>query len=351
MKEIQLTRQQLNAIDVILERIKSREPITVFTGYAGTGKTVSIKYLISSALGIPSGNIAIAAYTGTAAKNITISEISGQTIHSLIYNPIIVRGVCVGFKRKDWEELGHLKLIIIDEHSMLPEEILQDLLAFNIPLLLVGDRAQLPPIGTPHRYFNTSHCELTEVHRQALDNPILMAATKIREGDPVPNGNYGNILLVGTKFDLNSAWLRKDVQFIVGTNKTKDKINLEVAGPTPFVGSKIMFLKNDKSGVTNGTFAEILKLRGNYGSYKMDVILDDGKILTDYWADYNEQRYPKNQFFSLAYAITTHKSQGATFNSPGVIVDEAFLFKGYEREFRYTALTRFTGNYPVAWLR
>jgi exodeoxyribonuclease V len=349
--DIQLTKQQLNAIDVIVERLKRKEPITVFTGYAGTGKTVSIKFLLSGILNIPMSQIAIAAFTGTAAKNISINGKTGQTLHSLIYNPIIKRGVCVGFTRKSYEELSSLKLIIVDEHSMIPDEILQDLMYYNIPILLVGDRAQLPPIGTPHRFFNVSHYELTEVHRQALDNPILMAATKIREGDPVPNGNYENTLLVGTKFDLDDNWLRKDVQFIVGTNRTKDEINLKIAGPKPFPGAKIMFLKNDNNGITNGTFAEVVKLRGQYGSYRMEVITDDGIHLLDYFADYNEQRYPRNQFFSLAYATTTHKSQGATFNSPGVIIDEAHLFRGSEREFRYTALTRFTGNYPVAWLR
>jgi len=348
--QIELTKQQLNAVDAIFYRVQQGESVSILTGYAGTGKTTTLNYLIPQ-LNYQPNEIALAAYTGTAAKNIKIADKRGQTLHSLIYDPIMKRGVCVGFKRKSPEELASLKLILIDEFSMVPQDMMEDILSFGIQVMLIGDPAQLPPIGDPNMFFNSSHAHLTDVHRQALGNPILNAATKIREGDFVPDGNYGNILLVDKKKNLKQEWLRKDVQFVVGRNTTREKINSRIAGPRPFIGAKIMFLKNDKNGITNGTFAEILKLKNSYGSYKLDVITDDNIVITDYWADFNEQKNKKNQFFSLAYAITTHKSQGATFDCRGVIVDESSFFKGQERQIRYTALTRFTGNYPVVWLR
>ena len=234
-----LSLEQDRAAQILKTRIKN--PISILQGAAGTGKSYLLSNFLES-LNYNSDDIAFVTFTGTAAKILQKQNLPATTIHKLIYKPIIVGGICIGFTRLSKADVGHLKLIIVDEFSMVSQDILDDLMSYKIPLLLVGDQAQLPPIGTPNKYINSADAILTEVHRQALDNPILWAATQIRLGNGLPNGIYGNKLWVGNKKDMDPNWIRPDVQIITGLNATKDKYNLELAGtPRPMENHRIMF--------------------------------------------------------------------------------------------------------------
>lgn len=352
---MQLTREQEQALKILKARILANERVSVFEGYSGTGKSTTLRFLLES-LDYDESEVHFCAYTGTASKLLMDAGLSASTIHRLIYEPIIIKGECVGFSRKAREELKKLKLIVVDEYSMLPQEILVDLMSYDIPLLLVGDPAQLPPIGTPNQFINAYDAILTQVQRQALDSPILWAATKVRQGEVVKEGTYGDILFVGRKHQLDSQWLRRDVQFICGTNQTRHKINLQVSGsPFPEVGDKIIFLKNDWNvGVVNGSVGYISKLGREWGMYVLSVKVDD-MYLSKYKAFYQE--IPKRSFkkgislFDKAAAITGHKVIGATIREPICIIDESYCFKEYAKNWIYTVLTRSTGEKPVAWLR
>lgn len=354
-----LSLEQERALKILKYKIESGALITTLQGPAGSGKSYLLSYLLQS-LDLQERHLAFVSFTGTAAQVLRKQGLPASTIHKLIYNPIIVRGVCVGFRKKTREELleaGSIKLIIVDEFSMLSQEILMDLMSFRIPLLLVGDRDQLPPIGTPNIYVNSADVFLTEVHRQALDNPILWAATQVRLGNGLPGGVYGNVLWVGRKKEADEGWFRKDVQIITGLNKTKDELNLTMAGsPKPLLNHKIIYLKNDMNvGVTNGTIAEITKIQKVVGNdYLLGTKEPSGETVKDYKAQFlltGDTPQRRGQFFSYAYAISCHKAQGQTFDSPGLVFDESAHFGSNSRKWLYTAITRWTGNYGVAILR
>lgn len=353
-----LTREQENGLRILKNKIESGSPVTILQGAAGTGKSYLLSYLLSS-LNYLEEELAFVSFTGTAAKVLQKQGLPATTIHKLIYNPIIVRGSCVGFKRKTRDELieKNIKLIIVDEFSMLNQEILKDLMTYRIPLLLVGDQFQLPPIGKPNNYINSADVFLTEVHRQALDNPVLWAATQVRLGNGLPGGIYGNTLFVGRKDEADESWFRKDVQIITGLNKTKDSLNATMAGtPNPMSGHKIIFLKNDmENGITNGTIASILRIRRIYRNvYALTVETEDGERLDNYQAEFiltGDTPQRRGQFFSYAYAISCHKAQGQTFDTPGIVFDESAVFGINSKKWLYTAISRWTGNYNVAILR
>ena len=349
-----LTKEQENGLMILREKLNNGSPYAILQGAAGTGKSYLLKYLMDS-LGYK--RIAYVSFTGTAAKVLQKQGLPATTIHKLIYNPIVVRGVCVGFRKKTLDEIPALQLIVVDEFSMLSEDILKDLLSFDIPLLLVGDQFQLPPIGKTNHLITKADVFLTEVHRQALDNPILYAATRIRNGEGLPAGVYGDTLWVGRKSEAEESWFRKDVQIITGLNKTKNQLNEVLAGGNrPMIGHKIMFLKNDwDSGITNGTIVELIRVRDyGFGLFNLTFRDDEGNYFEDYKAYFtleNEVPNRRGQFFTFAYAISCHKSQGQTFDSPGIIFDESGAFGVNSKKWLYTALTRWTGNYNVAIVR
>lgn len=348
-----LTNEQENAVKVLLDRYNKNEKITVLQGPAGSGKSYLLSYFINYVSCKPD-EVAFVAFTGTAAKILMQKGLYASTIHKLIYDPIIYRGVCIGFRKKAKDRLSHLKLIVVDEFSMVSDVLLKDLMSFNIPIILVGDKNQLPPIGEPNRFINLSHAALTEPVRQALDNPILWAANEIRLGNRLSKGIHGDILFVGHKSQLQQDWLRPDVRIIAGLNATRKKINRQIAGSDiPMVGHRIIFLKNDWGNmITNGTTAEIENLNLiSFSSFKLDFITDDDMIFKEYKADFQKQTSPKKQFFDFAYCLTAHKAQGATYDSPGLIIDESNYFKEYKNHWLYTAITRYTGKYNVAILQ
>jgi hypothetical protein len=332
--------------------VEHEEKLFLTEDYIVTHNTTLLKFFFQE-LGLESHQVAFATFTGTAAKILTQKGSNAQTIHSLIYTPIMHRGICTGFRRKSREELAHLKLIVIDEFSMVSQDILDDLLYYNIPLILVGDKAQLPPIGRANSFIEMAHAELTEVHRQALDNPILWAANQIRLGEPLLNGTYDNKLLVTRRHDAEEKWFDPKVQFIAGLNDTRNELNRKIGGhELPIFDDKIIFLSNDwKNNITNGTKAIIQDFSRRGSIYYLNLELDDGSKIRNYKAAFKQHSNPRMQTFDFGYCVTCHKAQGSTIDQPGVIYDESSFFGKHRSNWMYTALTRFTGNYPVVILR
>ena len=82
---------------------------------------------------------------------------------------------------------------------MVDAELGRDLLSFGVPLLVLGDPAQLPPIqGGGGGFFTEAEPDvmLTEVHRQAQDNPIIRLSMEIRAGEYLEPGRYGETEVV-----------------------------------------------------------------------------------------------------------------------------------------------------------
>lgn len=347
-----LTDEQFDIKNSAVEDINRGKKKILIKGPAGVGKSVTISAMEND-LERDGRRVQYVAFTGAATKLLMEKGKNASTIHSFIYKPIIRNKIIVGFERKERSEVrSAADTIIVDEVSMVDEELTRDLEYFSIPIIYSGDDFQLQPINGRNPYYGQHDYYMGQVLRQALDSKVLWAATEIREGRNVLYGNYDGKLLVDSRHNLKDDWYRPDVEFIVGTNNTKDRINSIINGSQyAKKGSKIIFLKNDfANNIVNGTVVELLEItKMGYNTFL--TFFNDGVLVDGYRADFKEPLIKNNQFFDLAYARTAHKAQGITINAPMVIIDESFLFREQKMNWIYTVLTRSTGNYPVAWLR
>ena len=158
-------------------------------GYAGTGKTTLARHIAEGV----DGKVLFAAFTGKAALVMRSKGCDGaSTIHSLIYRARESGEEVPSFELWDDAPASKAKLIVIDECSMVDAELGRDLMSFGVPLLVLGDPAQLPPIQGGGFFTDAEpDAMLTEVHRQAQDNPIIRLSMDIREGRELEPGRYG----------------------------------------------------------------------------------------------------------------------------------------------------------------
>lgn len=375
-------------------------------GYAGTGKTTLAKHLASGV----DGDVLFAAFTGKAASVLKASGApNAQTLHSLIYHPKErsrerlddlkaelarwqqmaredaaeglpedprkadhihrltgeIRREEKNAKRPDFtlnleSPLRSASLLVVDECSMVGEEMAEDILSFGTPVLVLGDPAQLPPVkGTG--YFTDARPDimLTEIHRQARDNPIIDLATRVRNGERLAQGRYGDSQVIGRA---TPELALEANQVLVGKNATRTATNRrmrELLGFTgsafPLAGEKLVCLRNDKDlGLLNGTLHVSLadsEMLGGYVNLRIrpedypeaEPILvpahpehfngDPEQI--GYWDRRNAQE------FTYGYALTCHKAQGSQWGNV-LIIDESRVFRqrDVQQKWLYTAITR-----------
>src|SRR6476646_8802288 len=163
-------------------------------GYAGTGKTTLARHLAEAV----DGTVLFAAFTGKAALVMRSKGCErASTIHSLIYKTRESGEEVPSFALWDDAPASKAKLIVIDECSMVDAELGRDLKSFGVPLLVLGDPAQLPPIQGGG-FFTEAQPDtmLTEVHRQALGDPIIKLSMDVRAGNRLQPGAYGDTQLV-----------------------------------------------------------------------------------------------------------------------------------------------------------
>lgn len=181
--------------DRALAAVRSGARVLVLNGHAGTGKT-TLLWMISRSFG---GGCLILAPTGKAARR--VSEVTGlpaKTMHSWLYLPIIDTETWeISYERKSskmMEAIGDIpasKIVIVDEASMVTEELWNDLREvcnrLGLKVILVGDEFQLPPVGSEGFSVFGSRIgrqyKLTHVVRQAANSKVLRAANYIREGN------------------------------------------------------------------------------------------------------------------------------------------------------------------------
>ena len=150
-------------------------------GYAGTGKTTLARHIAEGV----DGKVLFAAFTGKAASVMRSKGCQGaSTIHSLIYRALEAGAETPSFELWDDAPASKASLIIIDECSMVDAELGRDLKSFGVPLLVLGDPAQLPPIQGGGFFTEAApDAMLTEVHRQARNDPIVRLSMEIRAGN------------------------------------------------------------------------------------------------------------------------------------------------------------------------
>lgn len=311
-------------------------------GYAGTGKTFLVKYLVKF---FP--NFAVAAYTGKAANVLRKKGINATTIHSRIYNPVFgEEGVsfdlnidpgCEGF--------------IIDEASMVSQDIYEDLKGYGLPLIFVGDHGQLEPVDSKLNLMESPDYTLEEIHRNAGD--IAKFAEHLRKGLASRGfkGEDGSVEFLPGKA-LDAKTLTAADQVICAFNKTRVSINTQIRSELGFkevlqIGDRVMCLRNDRThGLFNGMQGVVRKLYKkrlrNYMDFEFDNFLFQGICYDD--SNFGQETYNFKHGkdtpnpFDYAYCITAHKAQGDEWDN--VLVIEQQCKKWSHKRWSYTAASR-----------
>jgi exodeoxyribonuclease-5 len=138
---MKLTLEQSHAIKNLIKN-KSNNQVQTLGGYAGCGKTTCL-----ASLSRKLRKWRPCAFTGRAAHVMRSKGMkSARTIHSLIYNPVVEKG-SVRYELRSRDELGDVQGFLADEASQIGKPLYDDLLSFDLPMILVGDHGQLPPVA------------------------------------------------------------------------------------------------------------------------------------------------------------------------------------------------------------
>ncbi len=366
---MKLSPQQDEALGRVAQWLKSQDkPVFRLFGYAGTGKTTLARYFAEGM----DGQVQFAAFTGKAAQVLRSKGArNARTIHSLIYRP---RGeetvedegtgtarVSPAFTLNRQSPVAKAKLIIVDECSMVDEALGRDLLSFGTPVLVLGDPGQLPPVSGGG-YFTEAEPDylLTEIHRQARDNPIFDLALQVREGKEIALGEYGAARVISRRDVDRDAVLAAD-QVLVGTNRTRRLYNARLRelkgfeGPTPISGDKLVCLRNDPAkGLLNGSLWQVMTSSRETVKPGVSLLvkpedddMDRGvakiKLLKAVFEEPDTeipwQTKKRYDDFDYGYALTVHKAQGSQWNDV-MLFDESFAFRDTRERWLYTAITR-----------
>ena len=326
-------------------------------GYAGAGKTTLARHIAENV----DGEVAFAAFTGKAAHVMRQKGCAGaSTIHALIYRPAHddegEDGALVFTLRRD-APAAEADLIVIDECSMVDEDLGRDLLSFGKPVLVLGDPAQLPPVKGGG-YFTEAEPDfmLQEIHRQAADNPIIRLSMDIREGRELAPDSGARLRFLSRREIAPEIILAAD-QVLVGTNRTRRRYNERIrelkgrGGPTPEAGEKLVCLRNNKQkGLLNGGIWNVVAVKEpKAGRARMTVAPEDGgksvaiAVPKEFFTDGPEAvPFPIRRGadeFDYGYALTVHKAQGSQWNDV-VLFDESFAFREHRARWLYTGVTR-----------
>ena len=385
---IELTKKQEEGLRTAVERYKLGEKYTVISGYAGSGKSTLIKFIIDALPVNPEVDVAYAAFTGKAA---TVLQQKGcqnaVTAHKLLYRAKPMPNGTYKFYPRAKNEMEY-KVIVIDEVSMLPKPMWDLLTTHDVYILATGDPGQLPPVNPDddNHILDKPHVFLDEIMRQAQDSEIIRLSMHIREGGTLSSfGCSGQQVQIFNKGDVVSGMYDWADQILCATNVQRTKINNFVRqqkgfGEEPEIGDKIISLRNhweefSRSGnwaLTNGAIGTITECFRNsvyVPKYIYDkpvqflftsMELEDEDTFQSLPIDYiclkngqspltSKQQYqmsvnkkcPEPPYeFAYAYAITTWKAQGSEWDKV-LGFEEKFPFdEETHRRFLYTMVTR-----------
>lgn len=327
---------------VIKQVSKLDKKVYKIGGLAGTGKSVVVRNLMEL---FP--NFAACAYTGKATNVLRKKGIwNATTIHSLIYKASEDEDGNVYFSLASSIDYDG---VIVDEASMVSEDIYKDLFSFGKPIIFVGDHGQLEPIGDKFNLMQTPDFTLETIHRNAGE--IAHFAEYVRKGykpSAWQHRSGGKQVRFLSKNSYKESFPEVD-QVICAFNKTRVEINrfirqkMEMNPDFPQIGDRVICLRNNPyKGIFNG-------MQGNIGwfydknliqfvseNYCVDISIDLG-VFNQIKYDFEFDKDSPNPF-DYAYAITCHKCQGDEFNKIMVLEQKCDLWA--HPRWAYTAASR-----------
>lgn len=376
-----------------------------FFGYAGTGKTTMAQHIAEGV----DGEVLFGAYTGKAAHVLRQKGChEASTIHSMIYhtkekgrlalkeleaelaevlmeirsaNPEVTKESVDNdravmelrhkielerqslsrptFTLNQDSDVAHAELTIIDECSMVDDRMGMDLLSFGTKVLVLGDPAQLPPVRGDGFFITGREPDLvlTEIHRQARDNPIIAMATQVREEQALSLGDYGSSRVVEKCHIDHSDAMAVD-QVLVGKNMTRTASNRRIRqilgyeGLLPVPDDRLVCLRNNhERGLLNGAIWYVNGIGDSGDSERVCMTVrpeDEGDPIdveahTHYFlqADRTLPWWERKEAeeFDYGYALTVHKAQGSQWNDL-MLFDESYCFRRDKWKWLYTGITR-----------
>jgi exodeoxyribonuclease-5 len=383
---LKLTAEQTSIVDAVIDwRTDDAGPYITVGGYAGTGKTTilgPLRQRLSEEAEV--GRVAFCAFTGKAAsvlrtrlrehKALRRGDYCG-TIHGLIYEAEIDdAGLVAGWRRH--ASIPH-DLIIVDEASMVGERLWNDLRAFDVPIVAIGDHGQLPPLEGTLNLVERPDLRLETIHRQAEGNPIIRVSLLARLEGAIPVGAYGpgvEKLPKGEdetqeRLEAEFAAFDSDTLILCGYNRTRVALNKHVRARLGFegdelhVGERIICLRNNWSArqhpIFNGMLGEVQSLEpeseGGVVHWYNVVFRMDGedRLYTGQISAHQIDRLGRleevdgllpleiGDRFDRGYALTVHKAQGSQARKVILFEQQSRLWSGDAyRRWLYTAVTR-----------
>jgi len=381
--------------------------ITKIAGYAGTGKTTLLCKLRKKIKNqIPTSiSVAFISYTGKAS-NVLKSKLLEQnslfdedyvgTIHGLIYRPETVfdkklnAHIIVGWKKVDSDEIT-CDILFIDEGSMVSKNIWNDLNSLEIPIIVTGDNAQLPPVSEDtFSLMKNPDYLLTENFRSS--SPIIKLSTFVRKYGYIPTNHESRSILKlswshkNTRERAREIWnslpAGKNIITLCGFNSSRVKLNdmarkkFEYNTEIPIPGERIICLMNNHNiKLMNGQIGTIvwatpvdsisskitLEVDGEENYYECLMYLKAGfgevtytvydkekerrdKLYRDKKIKIAKKIYSEKYemcYFDFGYATSVHKAQGSEWNFIVLFEQRGSVWDNeYYRRWLYTAVTR-----------
>lgn len=370
------------------------EHLYLTNDYIVTHNTTIVLYLIEK-LKLKMNEVLFLAFQGKAACRMTMTGLPAKTIHSAIYKyekelmkdsegrylrnekgNIRKKGV---FRKREF--IGgkdEIKLIVVDEAGMVNKEIAEDLKSFGIPIIVLGDLNQLPPVFGSAYFLTEPDVVLTKIMRQNEGNPIVYLSQQILAGNNLNVGIYGKSEVI-PKSDLTDTHFSRSDIVLTETNRLRWNVNNFFREQLrqykqldyPHNGEKVICRKNNwKRSIDGGIFLTngmsgyvdsiqkwtynrknntmVMDFRPDFTqSIFKDVTFNYEFMYTAPQSSLEETENSKdamndyfNDRFEFGYAITCYTSQGSQFNKVLYLNENIMRTREDQKKLAYTAITR-----------
>ena len=383
---MELTTKQQEGLNIALRKYRDHEKYVVISGFAGSGKTTLVRFLIE-ALDVEEDKVAYASFTGKAAEVLRKKgNKNAMTLHKLLYDSFPRPGG--GFYRKPKVSLEYT-IIVVDEVSLVPKSMVEMLNRHKAFIIYIGDPGQLPVINKEesHDLLAKPDVFLDQIMRQAQESEIIRLTMKIRNGEDIPFTKGKEVMVIPRK-ELITGHLTWADSIITATNATRHGINKQMRELLGYEGAlcegeKVIFkanywedCNNEGDALVNGTIGTVANIHESFimipnyikndrhriptimcdfipeiGSSYFSINIDKDFLMNecccvDWRVSYQLGKLrnkigdimPKKATYG--HAITGHAAQGSQFPKV-LVIEESFPFNREEhKRWLYTCCTR-----------